>query len=287
MIRVYCLFSLICLIFSCQSDVKNNNQDVSLTNGNPGLNHYWVKYKFNANEVNNYPDLIEQSLVDYIAQFPVFQMDEVRESLDLLIKRSEHDSVFYKFLKDKFTNYLYHPNSPFRNDLYYEQVLRVYNNSPLLSKEELQANAIILDLVKKNQVGSKAENFDFETDDGQFYDLYTLEAEYKLLVFYDPLCAHCKEIISAMRESVVLNNLIETNVVKVIAIDGVGDYSNWKAYQTNIPIKWLNGFNKSRTINNNKLYSILAYPTIYLLDKDNIVLLKDVYFSVVENYFVN
>lgn len=285
--KVCYLFCLILFIFSCQSDIKKNKQADSLTNNSSGLNNYWIKYKFSANEVNNYPNMIEQSLVDYITQFPLFSMEVVRGSLKDLVRRSEHDSVFYKFLKDKFNNYLYHPNSPFRNDLYYEQVLQVYNESPLLSKEELQVNEILLDLVRKNQVGSQAENFDFVTDSGELHNLYALDKDYKLLVFYDPLCVHCKEVISTMRESVTLNNLIEKNVVKVIAIDGVGDYSNWKAYQKNIPVQWLNGFNKSNTIRNDKLYNILGYPTIYVLDKNNKVVLKDVDFSIVENYFIN
>ena len=51
-----------------------------------------------------------------------------------------------------------------------------------------------------------------------------------------------------------------------------------------IPSKWINGYDKELTVRNRELYDLKAMPTLYLLDKDKKVLLKDAPVEQVEQY---
>ena len=52
--------------------------------------------------------------------------------------------------------------------------------------------------------------------------------------------------IKQMSQDVRINTLINQEKLKVVAVSPVEDINKWKAYQTNIPTKWINGFDKSR-----------------------------------------
>jgi hypothetical protein len=49
------------------------------------------------------------------------------------------------------------------------------------------------------------------------------------------------------------------------------------------PASWINGYDKNRHVKDN-LYDFVAIPTLFLLDKDKRVLLKDVNLIMVERY---
>jgi len=74
--------------------------------------------------------------------------------------------------------------------------------------------------------------------------------------------------------------------VQVLAIDPWGDRAKWKAYQTELSDKWINGFDSDSKVLSFNLYDLKASPTIYLLDENKKVLLKDTYLEPVIQYFV-
>lgn len=278
---------------SCNNTPKErvvSNDSISSMGTSDTLNEMdltWAKYKFTSDEVEKYPDLIEQSLVDYLAIFPNYSTTDIDASLKRLIEKTENDMLFFDFVKEKISSYLYHPNSPMRNDLYFEQVLRVYQNSNFLSDVDKKRDLLILELVQKNQVGKLATNFSFIDREGKEQRMSNYKAAEKLIVFYDPTCSHCNEVMVEMKGSDILNKEVKAKNLIVLAIDPLGDWEDWKEYNSNIPTDWVNGIDKSQEILKKSKYNILAYPTIYLLDEDNKVILKDVYFSYVEKYLID
>lgn len=281
------LLVVVVLCYGCNSSTNssvNSSSSEPVNSSLEVLNRGWAIYKFTDSEVENYSGMIEQTLVDYISQFPNYSKNQVDSSLTQLVLQTESNVVFFNFLKDKFTNYLYHANSPYRNDLYFEQVLNAYSSSGKLSDGDKARNQIVLELIKKNQVGTQAADFSFVDKQGVKHQLTDVKSDYKLVVFYDPLCVNCQSLIHEMRDSEVLNKGILSGKVQVVAIDPLGDYATWKSYQSEIPDGWINGLDDTGDIQKKPLYNILAYPTIYLLGANNSVLLKDVYLPTVEEF---
>ena len=53
------------------------------------------------------------------------------------------------------------------------------------------------------------------------------------------------------------------------------DIETWEKYRPSMPALWLNGYDASFTIRGNNLYDLRAIPSLYLLDKDKRVIIKD------------
>ena len=63
--------------------------------------------------------------------------------------------------------------------------------------------------------------------------------------------------------------------MKVLNIYIDEDLEAWKSYMPIYPEKWYNGFDPDLVIRTDKTYNVRAIPSLYLLDADKTVLLKD------------
>ena len=53
------------------------------------------------------------------------------------------------------------------------------------------------------------------------------------------------------------------------------DLKSWREYMPVYPREWLNGYDASHIIREDVLYCVRAIPSLYLLDSDKRILLKD------------
>lgn len=126
-----------------------------------------------------------------------------------------------------------------------------------------------LQMERKNSVGSTAADFHFVTRSGEQTSLHELRTEGNLLlIFYDPDCDDCHE---AMKSLAGFN---ASGKFHVVAIDSEEDRERWEQTASSLPEDWTVGF-ATDPIQDDETYYIMTMPTIYLLDKDKTVLLKD------------
>jgi len=157
----------------------------------------------------------------------------------------------------------------------------------LVKNPEKEAYRPIYTLVRQNNVGHTATDFSFELPNGQKQKLSETDAKFMLLMFYDSNCSHCKETIHHLRDNPQLVQLFTQLQIQELAIDPWGDRNKWKQYQSELSYQWINRLDTDRQILSANLYNLRASPTIYLLDENKKVLLKDTYLEPVIQYFVN
>ena len=170
---------------------------------------------------------------------------------------------------------LHDPNSPMRNDELYIPVLEAQLAAPWYDEYERIAPAFDLEMVRKNRVGHPAADFRYTTADGRTRSLYALKADYTLLFFNNPDCAMCKDLREQIEASPVLAPLIASGRLTVLALYPDEDLAAWHAYRSNIPTNWINAYDKGCVIRGEQLYDVNAIPSLYLLDSDKRVLVKD------------
>ena len=189
-------------------------------------------------------------------------------------KKDTSSNVFETFasLVDK---YLFDPNSPLRDeDLYgaYASRLAAYEGYTEVQKEKYARDARLCAL---NKVGTKAADFRFADRRGKIRTLYGVEAPYTLLFFSNPGCEACMSIINVLKEDPQISGMISSGRLKVLNIYIDEDLDAWRSYMPVYPDEWYNGFDPDFVIRNETLYNVRAIPSLYLLDSDKIVLLKD------------
>jgi hypothetical protein len=193
----------------------------------------------------------------------------------LACERKDTTSQVFETFVDLFQKYYYDPNSPMRNeDVYYHFVSRYASyeglSDVLRSKYEREARLCAL-----NRIGSKATDFRFADRRGKMTNLYDVKAEMTLLFFSNPGCEACMQIINVLREEPLIASHIASGRLAVVNVYIDEDIQAWRDYMPIYPEEWFNGFDPDFVIRTDVLYNVRAIPSLYLLDKDKTVIMKD------------
>jgi hypothetical protein len=173
------------------------------------------------------------------------------------------------------THYFYDPNSPVRSeDLYLPLVSRLAT-SAFIDPDYRDGYAWDARMCALNRVGTPAADFVFIDTAGKRRTLYSIKAERTLLIFGNPDCTACKELVAAMGQYPEISAQIEAGSLKVVDIFIDEDIDLWRARMDAYPASWINGYDPSFTIRTELIYNVRAVPSLYLLDAKKTVLLKD------------
>ena len=193
----------------------------------------------------------------------------------LACERKTAASNVFETMNDLVEKYLFDPNSPLRDeDLYglYAEKLSSYEglSSEMRAKYDMDARLCAL-----NRVGTKATDFRFADRRGAVRTLHGIDAPYILLFFSNPGCEACMNIINVLKGEPSISQMIASGKLEVLNIYIDEDLEAWRSYMPIYPEEWYNGFDPDFAIRNETLYNVRAIPSLYLLDGEKTVLLKD------------
>lgn len=224
---------------------------------------------------------VEQKMANWTNVLDMVEMSVVDKSLGRLYERAAacekkdtSSNIFETFvmLVDK---YLYDPNSPLRNEDHYAFFASRLAGSELVEQVMKDKYARQVRLAALNKVGTKAADFRFADKMGRMRRLYDIKSELVLLFFSNPGCAACKDIIDVLNNDPVISEMIADGTMKVLNIYIDEDLDAWRSYMPIYPETWYNGFDPDLVIRGETLYNIRAIPSLYLLDRDKTVIMKD------------
>lgn len=245
------------------------------------VTHYWDNFDFNDTVSINKPEVVEQIFVDFVDMLGRVPMSTIQKAITILMEHTSQKYDVQKYFIELFDKYLYDPNSPFRNEELYIPVLEYIVASPTVKSEDKITSEYRLKMAMKNRMGSVATNFVFAERDGHQRQLTDVNGEYIVLYFNNPGCSGCKETAAKMKMSSFGRN----PKVTVLAIYPDADLPEWKETQHEFPKEWIDGYSPNGEIMEKELYDLKAIPTLYLLDKDRKVILKDADWTQIEMYF--
>ena len=166
------------------------------------------------------------------------------------------------------------PADPIHNEGLYMIVLKHASNKFVLSNAEKEKQRLLLEGAKKNMIGSVATDFDYVTPaNNDVHHLKDLKSDYILVYFNNPDCESCEKVKERLATSELINQLANDKKLTVLAIYPYEDGKLWK--KAEYPKMMINGWNKSRQIEQNELYDLPTLPCFYLMDKNYTVLVKN------------
>uniref|UniRef100_UPI003217A92D DUF5106 domain-containing protein n=1 Tax=uncultured Draconibacterium sp. TaxID=1573823 RepID=UPI003217A92D len=246
--------------------------------------HYWDNFDFQDTTFLVYKAVINKALASYIQVLAIIDSETADASLHFFLEKLQKSQPVFSYFLPGLKSYLYDPNSPFRNDDYYLTVLNTVLNSPHSDWTDKERAKREKQSVLKNSVGTKAADVVFTMESGESDCIYNSSAPYTLLFFYNPGCNACEEAFRFLKQSEVINAALIRKELTLIAIYPDEDLSAWRNYISKIPTSWINGYDKNMRILNQELYDLRAIPSLYLLDADKSVLLKDSSAYMVETF---
>ena len=224
---------------------------------------------------------VEQALANYIGvlgRAPLPQAGKAVSGLfDALAAKQAADTSnrVYLAMTEMVARYLYDPNSPLRDEDLYLPFVQKMAASPLTKEDMRTAYRYEAQMCALNPRGSVAPDFVMTLRGGTQVRMHSVRAERTLLFFSNPGCHNCKEIIDALQADGNVLNLIREGRLAVLNIYIDEDLDAWRSYMPIYPKEWLNGYDAAHILRQDVLYNIRAIPSLYLLDAEKRILLKD------------
>ena len=244
------------------------------------IRHYWDNLDFNDTAKSLNSDFMEQSLVDFLYVLPYASSEKVvSDGFSIMLDKASINEEAYKKLTGIADDYLYNPNSPMLSEEQYIIYLDALIKRPNLSESQKIRLEDRIEMVSKNRTGTKATDFTYEKPDGSVSSLYqSLPAKGKdmMLIFFDPECESCEEVLARLKDDENLNASLEEGSIEVLAIYSGDNVDSWRRKVEELPATWTIGINKHE-IEDNDLYFFPGMPTIYIIDSEGIVRAKDLH----------
>lgn len=237
--------------------------------------HYWDNFDFADTTFLARADTLQ--LFEAYARYVqlLFSVPTDGAPMDSLMGRAAVSRPMLDYFAMLADQVLGDPNSPLRNDEFYIPVLRALLSSPWYDEYERLAPEYRLSLASQNRIGEQANDFRYTLASGATGTLYGLRAEYVLLFINNPGCPMCREIREAISASPMLTELIEHGRLRVLALYPDENLDEWRAYREQIPASWINAYDDGCVLREKGLYDLSAIPSLYLLDAQKRVLVKD------------
>lgn len=224
------------------------------------LNNFWNNFNFKNESAKNLK-IGEQGFVDFINLMNSADSAQSAMAASLFAGKvmiTSHSIIMQKIFKDLAEHYLGNPYSPMRNDRTYAtltEAVAAMPDSVISSTQRIR----LLDksrTLRLNLPGEIANNFTYTTSDDKTATLHETSANLLLLYFYDPDCDQCKETQKRMEQSDVLKD----KRLSVLRINPA-DYD----------------------LAGKQLYWFERMPSLYLLDNDKRIMVKDGTIDDIEN----
>lgn len=227
------------------------------------------------------PEQLESVFGTYASILGAVPPAEARASVEDLLGRiiaceaADTTSDFFENVSSLAGKYFYDPNSPLRDEELYLPFAETLASSQYVPEEKRGTYAYDAGICRLNRPGTVASDFWFIDTRGRRRHLLEPSSGYTLLIFSNPGCHACGETVSAIVEAPDYQRLRAAGELSVVNVYPDEDLEAWKAHVGEFPKDWTNGFDEGCSIRANLNYSLRAIPSLYLLDKDKKVILKD------------
>ena len=211
----------------------------NLDNASKGVAHKDIAQKGITRKDITRKDITQQD----ITQQGTAQKDITQQGIACFTRKAFSNAAAKERFENLIEHYFEDQLSPVRNDRVYLIFLEEMKNSPCFDETEKERIAFKIKTTNKNLPGDIAINFKFKDENGKEHQLSDYKDQKVILYFYDPDCENCHEVSAWLKQQTIPADI---KVLKMIA-------DNHISY----------------------MYSLKNMPTIFLLDKENKVILKD------------
>lgn len=238
-----------------------------------------------------YTPFFEERVDRYFKQLVAFDSDSVIWEIDNMMAYAQINPEMTRLLLVKFLNrYL-------QQQYMWEDAVLVHLYEKYIANKtypwlEEKGRKMIQDRaysLMANILRSPAAEVELPDSSGKIRALYNLNADYTLLIFWDPTCGHCKETLPRI-DSIYKAKWSKQNIgIYAIAKETEGDLKMWTDFiQQNQLVGWTHVYYSKKTEKQridsgipgySQLFDVQTFPTLYLLDRDKKIIAKKLTFQ--------
>lgn len=282
--------SLLAMLFNSMK--RPEIPPVPVVNGKPDSaypyrfvkNHFWDDVLFSDDRLLRTP-FFEPKLDDYFRYYVSPEPDSIIEEVKYILLSARTGKEIYPYLLTKFTNKYMNPEFMGQDKVFVYLFENFYAKGDTMILNPASRKTVVERAysLMANQLGKPAPVLNLTDTTGKTSSLYSINADFTVVAFWDPNCGHCKE------EMPRLDSFYQHKWKGMkVAVYGVNIYENevpaWKKFITEKKLEgWIHAYQtkaakdaeeKAGQPNYRQLYDIFKTPTLYLLDKDKRIIAK-------------
>jgi len=222
-------------------------------------------------------DIYSGAIARYLQLIQFADLPVIQRSLAETLRKADVNERMYRQFVESFSFFLHDPISRLRNEQWIEPIWHQMLQSQWATFADSARIQHFLRLADINRVGSVSADLEFVTVQGQRGRMHDIETELLLLYFYIPGCPQCRMIMEWINSDSTFQAILQAGILTAFAFYPEGNVDLFQSYAENIPSTWINARDPdgmSQLMEDN-LYQMRGAPTIYLLDRNNRVVLKD------------
>ena len=260
--------------------------------------HYWDNTNFLDGRLVRTPFFLpkmERYYRDVIAYQPA---DTIIKDIDYKLLYSRTSPEMYKFLINWFTDEYINPKI-MGQDAVFVHLFEKYHSqgqAPWLNEKQNENISRRAYMLMSNLIGRDAAPLNFLDINDKPVSLHNIKAKYTVLVFWDPDCGHCKEVVP--RVDSMYQAKWKKNDVQIFAVlNDEAHIKDWKdfikeknltswthAHETEAMAK---AIEDAKRPGYRQLYDVTSTPTIYLLDSNKKIIGKKLDWSQIDKVMDN
>lgn len=238
--------------------------------------HFWDAMDFADHSRSLDSAFMEQSFANFLSVLPLTgSAGAVDRAFGNMLDKAAGDKAASEFVADVARRYMGDPNSPMRDEDLLIVFLERAVTAGSLSEATRERMKFDLEKARMNRPGTLAPDFRYTSRTGEVTSLRGRHAA-TLLIFYDPDCPNCHEVIEDLAGAGLPQNL------SVLAINAEDDRNRWNETKDSMPRGWEVGM-PLESLDEDRYY-LPVLPVIYLLDSDGRIILKDPAPAVLKDY---
>lgn len=227
--------------------------------------HFWDKFPFNDARVLRTP-VFGRKVTQYMDNLTVQSPDSIIKSVFQVIDLSMANKEMFKYTATVLVN-KYEISKIMGFDAVFVAIVNKYYATGKITWLEPSKVDQIVKRAKQMEptlIGKKGAELNLSDVRGRNSKLYNIDADYTVVLFWSGDCTHCGETTEKLAK--LVDN--SKGKLKVYAVYTDSNEAQWKQ-------KLNRSFeNVMHSGNSKELYDIYSVPTIYLLDKNKVILAK-------------
>lgn len=247
--------------------------------------HYWDGVNFWDGRLA-YTTFFEEKLDKYLNQLLAPHPDSVIRELDYMLGFASASEEMNRFLLVKFVN-RYLNQKYMWEDAVFVHLFEKYFSSrdyPWLNEKGRKTITDRAYSLMANIMGNPAHDITLPDSSGKIQGLYENKADFTAVVFWDPTCSHCKEVLPRLDSFYHAKWKALGLRIFAVAKETDGNRNDWIRFVTDKNLwEWTQVYyskteDKARVENGipgySQLYDVQVFPTLYLLDKEKRIVAK-------------
>lgn len=237
--------------------------------------HFWDQFDF-RDTMRLRPAILDEGFMRYATALPYVEENHRNRSLQAMLDNAAlgGTTVLERFA-GLCEDFLGSRKYQSRSEDAYICVLDKLLSMPEVDSLVKLRYRVQLDLASRNRPGAVASEIVFTQSSGVRSRLSEIEAEYTVLMFYDPECQSCGGMADWMNNSPTFMVFEQEQRLQFVAIYTGEDQELWRKHLDKLPRAWIVGCDPGQIISQTASYDTDGVPLLYLLDRDKRVVLKE------------